>query len=269
MRFWGKVPPWAILYAMAIGGFCMISAPKIWGWEWDYGIVHDLGIAIFIAALLGVTIDRWLKAEIARDVFMAALGYILPEEFHQEIRRIANFKFLSERQVSVFQIEDIGNSTVRLTSMIERTLRNISDNSETLNAYISMDEWGFDEPSQILECRLEMDGRTLSDFTKRITAHEIIGETDKIDLLPGRTASLFYKTTEIKRNNDDISGVYLSPTRNPEIQVQIPNTLEYSVEFGRHDYKTQKDRYSERYILQGTYFPSQHMRIRWWPKRDG
>ena len=86
-------------------------------------VIRDLGTAVFIAAMLGLTIDRWLKTQIARDVFQAALGYFLPQEFREEVANVARFKFLCERHVAKLHIKDIGDGSVQLTNSIERTLK--------------------------------------------------------------------------------------------------------------------------------------------------
>jgi len=76
---------------MLVFGAAMIIVPPVLEWQWDRGIIRDFGIAVSITAMLGFTIDRWLKTQIARDVFEAALGYILPHEFREEVARIAGF----------------------------------------------------------------------------------------------------------------------------------------------------------------------------------
>jgi hypothetical protein len=250
-------------------GAAMIILPAVLGWQWDRGIIRDFGTAVSITALLGLTIDRWLKTQIARDVFQAALGYILPQEFREEVARIASFKFLCERHVAKFQIDDIGGGEVRLTYTIERTSRNISNGMEKTSAYLTMDEWGFREPSQIDECRLEFHGRSYASSVPTKTAATITAESEYVEVPPRHTVLTVAKSSEIRRNNDDWTCAYLSPTRNPEIEVNIPDHLDYTVEFGRAEYPVQRERYGHRHIMQGTYFPTQHMRLRWWPKPTG
>lgn len=246
----------------------MIIVPPIFKWEWDQGIIREFGTAVFIAAFLGLTIDRWLKTKFAQDVFEAALGYIAPDEFREEIRRTISYKFLCERHIATMMIEDLGNQQVRFTLTSERTLRNITNGTERLKASAVIDEWGFDELSQIHECRLEFGGRPYSTSSNRTTAETISAESEEVDIPPGHTATLLVKTTEIRRSNDDWSVAYLSPTRNPEIEVIAPSH-ECKVEFGRAEYLVKKETYGHRHRMQGTYFPTQHMRLRWWPKTMG
>jgi hypothetical protein len=268
-KFWSKTPPWVFLLGLLLLGAGMIILPaslRTLSWEWDWGIIRDLGTALSIAAMLGLTIDRWLKkTQIARDVFEAALGYVAPEEFREEIRRTASFRFLCDRHVSRLTIDDLGNGQVRVTTSTERTVRNISSSTEKLRPFLVLDEWGFDQPSEILECRFEFRGQSYSGTTKS-TDHTLVLEGEDIDIPPGETVRIISKISETKRNNDDLSFVYLIPTRNPEIDVTAPDHIAFLVEFGRGGEKTDREVYGPRYKLQGTYFPSQHMRLRWWPK---
>ena len=112
MKFWGNAPPWVPLGIMLLVGAAMIIGPAVAGWQWDRGVIRNLGTAVFIAAMLGLTIDRWLKTQIARDVFQAALGYFLPQEFREEVANVARFKFLCERHVAKLHIKDIGDGSV-------------------------------------------------------------------------------------------------------------------------------------------------------------
>jgi hypothetical protein len=266
MGFWGKPSPGVLLGGMLFFGAAMIIVPAVLRWQWDQGIIRDLGTAVSIAALLALTIDRWLKTQIAQDVFQAALGYVLPTEFREEVASVARFKFLCERHVAKIYIEDVGNGSVLLTHTVERTLRNISNGTEKTRAFIVIDEWGFSEPSHIYECRLEFHRHSYPRSSLEKTAATITAASDYVDVPPGHTVTTAVKTSEMKRNNDDMSFAYLAPTRKPEMEVHVPDHLDYTVDFGRAEYPVEKEQYGHRYIMQGTYFPVQHMRVRWWPR---
>lgn len=240
-------------------------------WRWVDQIVHDLGIAVIVASLLGFSIDRWLKAEIVEDVFRAALGYILPQEFKEEVRRITSFKFLCEKHCLHAKIEILDGDKVRLTTMVERTLRNITSNVEAVRGFYSVDEWGFSEgPSQILECQLELDGgETISKFEVTSDREKVTARTSEVLLRPGQSAKVSYKSVEIKRINDEASFNFRAPTKNPEIEITLPDSLECSYGFPGPDDRIHKTKFMRRYTLQGMYFPYQRMTVRWWPKAAG
>ena len=132
-----------MLTGFLIIGLGLIVVPH-WGqWTWDYGISSEIGVALVIASILGFTIDRWMKAELRTDVFQASLGYVLQPEFRDEVSRIIGYKLICERHDLLVKIEKVSADTVKLTSSVERTIRNKSSYSEEIGNYVAVDEWGF------------------------------------------------------------------------------------------------------------------------------
>src|SRR5262249_43997314 len=95
--------------------------------------------------------------------------------------------------------------------------------------------------------------------------HSIGAKTEKIDILPGRTARAYGKATQYRRTSDLVFETFGMPAVEPEIEVIIDPELDYDVEFGTYG-DVEKSRYSSRRRLHGVYFPGQHMFVRWWPK---
>ena len=122
MKLSGKLPPWAILALFLVLGLVLIFIPHFFEWRWDYGIVPEIGVAFVIASILGFTIDRWLKAETRRDVFLASIGHVLLPEFRDEVSRIVGYALICERHFLLIKIESIGSGLVRITSHVERTI---------------------------------------------------------------------------------------------------------------------------------------------------
>jgi hypothetical protein len=107
MKIAGRLPYWAILSVLAIFGLLAIIIPSIYEIRVDHGVISAIGTALVVAAILGFTIDRWMKAEIASDVFRAALGYILPKEFHDAIHNLISFSFMCEAHEMWYEITPI------------------------------------------------------------------------------------------------------------------------------------------------------------------
>jgi hypothetical protein len=270
MKLGGKVPPIVWLLVLAACGLLLIVLPTYFaGWgTHDYGVTRDFGIAVLTASILGLTIDRWLKAEIVSNVFEAAMGHVLPKEFQQEIRHVIGHNFLCEKHYMLVQIEEIGDGAVRVTESIERRIKNISSVRQQIQAYLHVDEWGFAEKSRILECQIETDEIGPLKF-EREEYHpnlSVSGKTALVGVNPGQSATLVMKGIEIKRTNDDLSWVFLAPTINPVIEVRLPPSLEFESNFGTANERIDISQISNRRELQGTYFPGQRMRVHWWPK---
>jgi hypothetical protein len=246
-------------------GVAVVAASK--GAPWYEGIVHDLGIAFVVAAILGLTVDFALKTEIARDAFKATLGYILRPEFRDEVARITGYKFLCEHHVLLIEIKLLENNTVEVTTSIERTIRNITAYSEKARNFIYIDDWGFENgPSQIIACNLIFNSKTYEGTPVNVEPFRQKQETEEVNIGPNETYTVFSKFKEFKRSND-IAYVHLSaPTLNPEIEVRLPPELDRSFSFGGVGTSIERHYYADRERLSGMYFPHQAMNVRWWPK---
>jgi hypothetical protein len=270
MKIRGRIPPALWLAGMAAVGLLLMFLPtNVPQWSaHDFGISRDVGIAVLSASILGFTIDRWLKAEIVSDVFEAAIGHVLPKEFRQEIQHIISHKFICEKHAMIVDIADRGDGTVRVTTSIERTSRNISAYPEAIPALIHLYDWGFDEASKILDCQITVEGFAPVKSEPEVTHPDgsISAETAKVNVGPGQTAKVYLKGTQIRRMNDDISWIFLAPTIKPEIEVQLSPSLAYRCGFGTPAETVENSQIANRHQLNGTYFPGQRMRVRWWPK---
>lgn len=273
VRAWYRdVPLWVTLLALLIVGLVIIAISA--GFPADvqaawYGVVlHEIGFASIIASLLGLTIDFWLKAAIARDVFEATLGYILPPQFRDEARRIIGYKFLCEQHLLVVTLEQVNSEAVKVTSMIERKLKNITAYPEKCRNYAHIDEWRFSEgQSEIVECTIQAEGgEPLQSGSPVRDAYTVRAETPEISVEPGQTVKLCSKWIEYRRTNDVSYYHFSAPTVQPEIDVRIPPQLDHMFGFGTADKNIETYRYIDRATLRGTYFPHQAMHVRWWPK---
>lgn len=261
---------WGILILLAVVGIVLLLVSHNFipagGFQ---TLITELGIVALTSAILGFTIDRWMKKEIARDVFKAAVGYILPEEFREEIRRNVSYKFMATQHIMTIDIEKIDAEHVRVTTTIERTLQNITTVAEPLGNYHHIDEWGFAvEQSQIAVCEIaEADGsNSTSGASLTRNEHEVMTRAAERQVGPGQSVKLYSKSSEIHRHNGHAVFVFLSPTKNPEISINLPDGFDYSCGFGRSGDKIEVARFAKKHTLKGTYFPPSHMRVRWWPR---
>lgn len=279
MRLDNHRRPWLPLFFMIIVGLVIQACYELSGWGWDKGIIREIGGAILITGLLGLTIDTWLKSEIAKDVFRAALGYVLPPEFRNEVAQIINYRFLSERhfiRVSISRNETgilRDDEVVRCNIQVERKVKNITGQVQDIFASAVARDWGFAEgESQINICEIEFNEIVekfnpgdSEQYTKYGDGKE--ARTKSIKIPPGASVNIFLDYFEFKRANDIALIAFLSPTVGPEMEIVIPDEFEYTYDFGAIGHKSDSRRFSKRHSLVGTYFPGQIMSVRWWPKR--
>ncbi len=162
-----------------------------------------------------------------------------------------------------------GSDHLRLTTIIEKTVRNISPQSEQLRGMIHIDDWGLDERSRILECTATIDGTTVGRLepTQVLENRSVRGQTNLFDVGPGKTVHLTNISVEVVHRNQDLSFIFQTPILNPVIDAtEAPSDLDFEYDFGIHAPDIIRETHSRRRELKGIHFPLQRMRIHWWPK---
>jgi hypothetical protein len=262
-----------LLFSLALG-LALIFLPHFFGWKWDHGIVPEIGVAFLIASILGFTIERWMRAELRRDVFLAAIGHMLPPVFRAEVSRIIGYHLICEKHLLLINLEHAGDGLAKITISIERTIRNRSAYPQRISNMAHIDEWGYQQAgrSQILECSLEIDGDANDAADKpQNNAYSVYCQTAEKTLMTGQMAMLRSKYIDYKPINDDLHYSFAAPTINPEIEVHAPDDLDCLCSFGAAGENAESvvvSKITPRKQLIGTYFPHQSMRVRWWPKPE-
>ena len=277
----GPLPRWLTLCIVAIIGLALIVVPRIA--LQAYPIVIEIsegtGIALLTSAILAFTVERWLRSDLTKDIFREAIGHHLPPNYRNalqgEIIRLSTYDFLCEDHILLITIQSVDDNCVLVTTKIERVIRNITQSSQNIGNYVHVDEWGFPQPSQIYECsiqKLDGAGKDHANFTKTVQHDDlsISATTKTIKLGPNERAKLLSKFCEVKRATDDLSLVFMSPTTNPTIEIQVPSdTFRFKVSFGPDEEVARKEEYSTRQTLNGMYWPLQRMRVKWWRIKVG
>jgi hypothetical protein len=276
-----QLPKWGekgwlalVLGALLLVGAGLVIANSFFKWESE--LARDFGIAFIISGVMGATVEFNLRTQLARDVVEAALGYVFPEEFRAEVRQITEYKFFCEKHRMRVKIEfvDSDKDCVRVTIETERRVRNITSQRRPIVGYIHIDEYRFPkEGSKILDCRAWVDGEKYVTFKEIVRDDStLLAKTDEIYVNPKECGTMASTSVEVKRPNDHMSFVFLSPTRDPEAIIDLPPEFDCSFGFGPHDANTTiaKSAHdnSRRYSMTGTYFPHQHMRLRFWPTTE-
>jgi len=258
---------WLLLVVIFVSGAILIFVSEHFHPGWDFGLIHELGIAFVVASVLGATIEITLVTKISRDVFEATLGYILLPEFRNEVARITGYKFLCEHHLLLIKLELQSDHVVEVTTSIERKGRNITAYPEKLFAYLHIDDWGFvDRPSIILECRLIANNIPFEGHAVTAEPFREKWLSDEAEIGPSGTFTMLSKYKEYRRDNDVVYYFFGMPTKNPEIEVRLPPELDYSISFGGADTAIERSEYADRSQFNGMYFPHQAMSVRWWPK---
>jgi hypothetical protein len=265
-----QIKYWGTALALIVVG---VTA-TVWGgpYEVTKPLFKELGPGVFTAGILAGLVEPFFRNEFARDAFLAAFRYVLPEEFREEIAKIIKFEFVAKRQVWTVQVEAATDDVVRVTTTLDRTVVNKTKNKQSIQAWIEAEDYGFpDGPTEIVKCTVEEYGTSnkLESTTQEMKkGHYQESKTGDLDILPDKSAKIAAKIIQYRRTNDAIYETFRTPIVNPIIEVFIDESrFDHEVTFGTHGEVT-KDQFQNHYTLSGVYFPGQFMVVRWWPKKS-
>jgi hypothetical protein len=241
-----------------------------WGknipWVWCSELARELGPGIFTAGILALVVEPHFKKEFARDAFLAAFSYVLPQEFRDEAERILREEFICEKQLWTVRVDNCDQETVLVTTSFERILRNKTSLTRKKAGLYTIPEFNFHRgPARIIECGIEGKEQTLLSTNPKKKGHYWEATTKEIDVPPNETVKVFGKAVQYRRHSDLVYETFGTPAINPEIEVIIPDDFDYVKEFGTPG-SNEKARYKNVYKLTGVYFPGRYMLVQWWPK---
>jgi len=232
---------------------------------WLEPIVREFGSALIVAAVIGGTVDLFFKDEFARDAFVAAFRYVLPAELKEEALRIISYKFLSTESRMVVRLEPIpATDLVRVHISLERTVKNISRETEKIWIGFAVDDWGFaGQKSKIEECSFNTGGGWVHCADEKHDDPVVGKKQDDVEIKSGETYKVVMKGFEIHRDNDALRMFHANPAINPIVELHAPADFKYGCSFGVPSEKINPSKIDAYYRLEGTQFPGQCTYIRW------
>jgi len=132
-----------------------------------------------------------------------------------------------------YDVTSIRDECVSVNVKIEREVKNISNSSELIGAYMEIDEWGFSAAySSIQRCEIiDGDGKKFTCRGNNVDRDNprLTAQTEKIRVPAGGVATLVIEFTEIKRENDQIVSVFHIPTKSRESISKLTNSIINSI----------------------------------------
>lgn len=254
------------LLSLIVAGALGVISHELFSFSWDRNTIPEFGKALIIAGTLGFTIEPWIRKAMAKDVFRAAFGYNMPQEFREQLVKIASHRIICTRHVMEVRIAETMNNMLRITMSIEREFKNIGIRPVLHRAFVHRDEWDFDEKTIISRCQIT--SGTRRKVGRQIAQEDatILFRSPRMIMLRGHTVVCFFEYTETRHRNDDLTEVFFAPTKDPEIRIiSYPPWLKVRADFGT-EHRMKVTSIPDRYQIDGVYFPPAHMRVRWWPR---
>jgi hypothetical protein len=118
----------AILIGLAVlGGILVrVHVPNL-----DNHFTEAVGHALIVAAILGLTVDFFVKTrmvrEISQDTFKYLVGHRLPDEIKDKIQEVVETKIVRSNWRFNYHIQPNGDGRIRLVTDLEYSVENISN----------------------------------------------------------------------------------------------------------------------------------------------
>jgi hypothetical protein len=246
-------------------------------------IVDSLAIALMTAAILGLTVDVFLKKQIIADVFAASMGYILTPDLREEVKNLYELEFMCVKHHQVFTFKPTSTPEfILLHKKTVRTFKNISGKKQFLHPKVTVLEWFLPNMhSRIIDMEAAKNNEKWTSFKVSkppidVPTNELIGTLDNtFELDPnGETCTVWTETEEYKRATDLYCEYFEWPTKNPSITIKrefgagIRGKMGVRVRFGSVGRKKVEKSDRDTYSLIGILSPGQCIEIRWWMKED-
>jgi len=234
----------------------------------DWQLIHDIGIAFIVAAILGVGIDQILRRQLAEDAFKASIGYLLPNELKGEMEWIYDTHILCVEHNQICELRQVDNDTCIIHVHTLRKFRNISSSNEHLPLGVAVDEWfRKTDASKIIAFGYTKLGVKNDIFETLKSTHSLSVKEQKIPLAPEEEVTLWHEIEEVKHMNDAQDWIFAYPTLNPTVIVKAFEGISIDVGFG---YRSAAQELTKgTYRLKGTLLPNQRIEMRWWEKEKG
>ena len=188
-------------------------------------IISEFGAALIVAAVIGGTVDLFFKDEFARDAFVAAFRYVLPDELKEEVLRIISYKFLCTESRVLIEIEPIPKTElVKISIRTERTVRNITRGSENTPVIFALDNWGFNgHDPKIEECSFDVGNGWEECSDKKHHDDPVIERwKSNVSIRPGETFKIASRGYDVHRENSALRLFHVFPAKNPIVTVRAP-----------------------------------------------
>jgi hypothetical protein len=268
---------WKAWVGSAIGGFLIVAG--IIGLVWPSIAGHfgwvccpsdafvDLWKAMFIAGVVTVAVDPFLKRrllkEASTDIFHHLLGFDLPKEIRESLRDfLLNNRSYRENVIIDVHAQTASDGLVDVTWLMRWDVVAVA--TTEYQQHVSFEEA---DQGQILEASVTWTSHPKLSYTKKTPTLTPEENEPMVSAWSGK---------KIKLKNGDVLHAYVKfVTRGPLTGYSVTNfaysTINPRVKVSSSDdleiYASQSDqRVGNEYIYRKVFVPSDHIQIRWRPK---
>jgi hypothetical protein len=242
--------------------------------KWEYGDLREpvrgLAEAGFIAMTLAVTVDLYLKTELARDAINLALGYVLPGYLKDEMVAIYSNALICVEHTQVLTLSKLSDEELCVTLFVRRELQNISTTYHSVKPELVVDEWLMNNHRSIIREFGYKSGDQEEQIVEPANGTPLKGDIPQITVPlketmvpPNGSITIWWKTDEFKHINDVHVSSFRYSTHEPSVRIDAPDDIGWIVEFP-HRLDEQQKKTGDTVVLPALLLPHQSILVRWW-----
>lgn len=237
-------------------------------------VIRDIGIAMFISGILGLSFELVFHQRLLEDTFKASIGYLLPPELRPEMEWIYTQGLMATEHFQRIELTVHEANTLIMNVKINRTLRNVSHQTVRFKRGGAIDKWfplspGAKFLSMGYRIGKKEDEKMEDDIPVEKVAHALVTRDQKpIKVRPNEYLVLWMEYQEKKHMNDATFITFSYPTVNPVVELRYPEGVEAICFFSHRGQAQVQHEGSGRYRLPATLLPNQHIQVRWWNQEE-
>jgi len=137
---------WRALASFAIAGLLLIISAYFLPDTWKLRrlLLEAVGEAFIVAAILGLTVDKYLKGDLIRrasqDVHKYLVGYNLPDEIKQRIQQLMGTVFIRRNWHIAYTLSPSGKDEVVIDVVYSYELENVSNHVHDYTPMIQIEK---------------------------------------------------------------------------------------------------------------------------------
>ncbi|MBX3327842.1 MAG: hypothetical protein KF682_18265 [Nitrospira sp.] len=272
-----------ILFGLVVMGSLLVvvshhlenELPPLW-WSRTLG---GLGEAFFIAGVLGLLVDRGLKAALAKDALSVMVGWEVPEKIRESVKELIRLPIVRRGFVITYDISDCETLSgfVRLTSVTQFSVFNLTPRTIDYFFRSCVERSRFEKvraaklSNGILEMWVLSNPQDPGTNVFASRSVQVLDNTDSMErVLLTRIPASDERWFKTKREQYYPSSFFVVLDLLPPacegitVKVRAPLTFEVDVFFGgENQSKREREGDLDVWTSAAVYLPGQHVRVTW------
>lgn len=275
IKRWGVSALLFVIALLGAGGVALTFPRGLW----QNVYFEHLSMAVAVAAFIGLFIELTLQRQLARNVFEAALGYLLPERLRTELRWIYNQQVIATQHYEVHITHHKAEGRVVFEGTYRRRFENISDRTVSWEIGGGIEEqFSKFGDSKVIAWTVKRIDKYVSEEKQNNKAEKIIpdphlygfgNQHPKQKIAPHEILEVVMSYVLCLPDHGMEYLTYRCPIDSPSVTIYSPDTLRVELTFSHRDNEEFPiEAPVTSHTLERVLLPHQDIKVSWHDKED-